>query len=86
MFYVFLNEDLKATAPLSHPQQRLSKRPSGIPRPPSPHSHYDPKNLFLTKTRSQAVPCPLPQPAPSKRGHRVVIVAWRVPQPHVSVF
>lgn len=65
MFYVFLNQDGKAMAP-SPSQQRFSEGPPGQP-------HFDPYNVFfLTQTRSQFVPCPLPQPARSKRGRRVL--------------
>lgn len=65
MFYVFLNQDGKAMAP-SPSQQRFSEgAPAGSPT-------STPKMFFLTQTRSQFVPCPLPQPARSKRGRRVL--------------
>lgn len=66
MFYVFLNQDGKAMAP-SPSQQRFSEPP-----PPPGSSTSTPKIFFLTQTRSQFVPCPLPQPARSKRGRRVL--------------
>lgn len=68
MFYVFLNQDPKATAPYPT-QQRLSERP--FQNPPL-HSHINPKTFFFffTKTGSQAVP----YPSPSRSGPSAGVV------------
>lgn len=81
MFYVFLNEDLKAMALLSHSRQKLSEGPSGSPRAPHPPAHVDPKNHFFNQNQEPGCAMPPPPAGPVQaRASCVVIVAWRVPQ------
>lgn len=83
MFYVFLNEDRKATAPPAPWTEALRGAP-GQPQSTPLHSHIDPKNFFFFPNQNQEPGCAMPPPSAGPvraRASCVVIVAWRVPHP-----
>nr|KAF6480717.1 hypothetical protein HJG59_010567 [Molossus molossus] len=84
MFYVFLNEDLKATAPYPTPTEVLRAPPPPTPdspRAPTPLPHR-PQEPFFNQNQEPGCAMPPPPAGPVlARTFCVVIVAWRVPQP-----